>query len=128
MIKIKRHKLGESVFSIGKKVKIAENANFDLTGSIVIEDGVIVSDGVYIFTHRHFWRNSRVPIIKHKELARYDLVIKKYAFIGIYSVILGIEHIGEGAVIGAGSIVTKNIGDFEIWAGNPAKKIGIRNA
>lgn len=34
--------------------------------------------------------------------------------------------IGNGAVIGMGSVVTKNIGAYEIWAGNPAKKIGDR--
>ncbi len=128
MIKVQRHKLGDSFFKCGKKTRIAETANFDLTGNIFIGDHVIISDGVYIFTHKHFWRNSRIPIGKHKELKRCDLIIGKDAFIGVYAVILGIDYIGEGAVVGAGAIVTKNIGDFEIWAGNPAKKIGLRNA
>lgn len=53
-----------------------------------------------------------------------DIIIKDYAFIGAGSIILKNTVIGRGAVIGAGSVVTKSIPDFEIWAGNPARKIG----
>lgn len=49
------------------------------------------------------------------------ILIKNSAYIGAYSFILKGVTIGENAIIGAGSIVTKNIPDNEIWAGNPAK-------
>lgn len=42
---------------------------------------------------------------------------------GAHTIILKGVHIGKGAVIGAGSVVTKNIPENEIWAGNPAKFI-----
>ncbi len=44
-------------------------------------------------------------------------------WIGIRSIVLGGITIGDGAVIGAGSVVTKDIGPYEIWAGNPARFI-----
>ena len=44
-------------------------------------------------------------------------------WLGIRTIILGGVTIGDGAVIGAGSIVTKDVGLYEIWAGNPARFI-----
>ena len=44
------------------------------------------------------------------------------ACIGMGALILPV-HIGKGAIIGAGSVVTKNVPDGETWAGNPARKL-----
>ncbi len=49
-----------------------------------------------------------------------------YVFIGPRSIILPGVTIGTGAVVAAGAVVTKDIPDFEIWGGVPAKKIGDR--
>ncbi len=49
--------------------------------------------------------------------------IKDKAFIGSNALIMKGVTIGEGAVIGAHAVVTKNVGDYEIWGGNPAKCI-----
>jgi len=49
------------------------------------------------------------------------IIIKNNAFIGAYSFVLKGVTIGENSIVGAGSVVTKNIPDNEIWAGNPAK-------
>lgn len=52
-----------------------------------------------------------------------ETVIGNDVWIGTRSIILGGINIGDGAVIGAGSVVTKDIGPYEIWAGNPARFI-----
>ena len=44
-------------------------------------------------------------------------------FIGVNTVICNSVSIGRGSVIGAGSVVTKNIPPYQVWAGNPAKYI-----
>ena len=52
-----------------------------------------------------------------------ETIIGNDVWIGIRAVILPGVKIGDGAVIGAGSIVTKDVGPYEIWAGNPARLI-----
>lgn len=51
------------------------------------------------------------------------IIIEDYAWIGGNSIILKGVRIGKGSVVGAGSVVTKDVPDFEIHAGNPAKFI-----
>ena len=52
-----------------------------------------------------------------------ETVIGNDVWIGIRAIVLPGVSVGDGAVIGAGSIVTKDIGPYEIWAGNPARLI-----
>ncbi len=56
-----------------------------------------------------------------------DVIIGDRVWIAYRAIILPGVHIGEGAVIGAGSVVTKNVDPFTIVAGNPAKFIKNRN-
>lgn len=51
------------------------------------------------------------------------IVIEDDVFIGAHSIILKGVNIGQGAIIAAGSVVTKSIPAYETWGGNPAKKI-----
>jgi acetyltransferase-like isoleucine patch superfamily enzyme len=51
------------------------------------------------------------------------VLIKKGVFIGAHSIILKGVTLGENAVIGAGSVVTRDVPSNEVWAGNPAKFI-----
>ncbi len=55
-----------------------------------------------------------------------DVVIGDRAWIGYRVIVLPGVSIGEGAVVGAGSVVTKNVPPYTIVAGNPARKIGER--
>ena len=65
--------------------------------------------------------------VEKDQLVRPPLIIGHDVWIGEWAVILpGVQTIGNGAIIGAGSIVTKNVEPYSIVAGNPAKKIADR--
>jgi maltose O-acetyltransferase len=55
-----------------------------------------------------------------------DVVIGDRVWIGYRAIVLPGVKIGEGAVVGAGAVVTKNVEPYTIVAGNPARKVGVR--
>lgn len=108
---------------IGNNVGISNTCICSMTG-VYIDDYVLIGGNCKIYdTDFH----SLYPVYR---MAEKDLDIKsqpihinKNVFIGSSVIILKGVTIGENAVVGAGSVVTKNIPRNEIWAGNPAKFI-----
>jgi len=109
-----------------KNASIEYSATLDLTGDVTLKEYAHINHGVKIFTHKHLWNHSRGLRHKIQEIIPVNLEIGRDAFIGANSLIVGISKIGDGAIIGAGSVVTKNIPAYEVWGGNPAKKINER--
>lgn len=70
----------------------------------------------------HIEDNAKRGILSSKG----DIIIGNDVWIGLNTIILSGVKIGDGAVIGAGSVVTKDVKDYEIVAGNPAKHIKYR--
>lgn len=94
----------------------------DNTGDINIGSGVSIHRNVSIFTHEH--DHSRNVTIAESSISVSSIDIGDDVFIGANVTILSqVNKIGTGAVIGAGSVLTKDVGEYEIWAGNPAKFI-----
>lgn len=96
--------------------------NVTVKSGVQLWDGVIVEDNAFIgpnvtFTNDLFPRSKVYP----KKFER--TIIKKGASIGANSTILPGVTIGENAMIGAGSVVTKSVPAGEVWFGNPAKFI-----
>jgi acetyltransferase-like isoleucine patch superfamily enzyme len=110
---------------IGKNVSIEHRCDIDYSGGIEIHDNVWISEGAFIATHGHSITSTDLK--KKQEIVFSKLVIEEDAWIGTGAKILsGVNRIGKGAIIGAGSIVTKDVDDFAIVAGNPAKIIRFR--
>jgi len=86
---------------------------------VYLWDGITVEDNVQIGPNVTF-TNDKYPRAK-KDFDLKKILIKKNASIGADSTILGGVIIGENAMIGAGSIVTKDIPANELWVGSPAK-------
>jgi len=128
-------KFGKSFYiQTGKyKLKISKNTRFpkepfvyfDTQGSnIIIEEDVAFSSGIYIFTHSHNFKKENWRELK-TILNSKPTILKKKCFLGTNAIILhSCKYIGISSVVATASVITKNIPDYEIWAGNPAKKIG----
>jgi galactoside O-acetyltransferase len=69
--------------------------------------------------------NPQIPL-EYKETKFTTVTIGKYACVGVNSVIMPGITLGEGSVIGAGSVVTKDTEPWTIYVGSPAKPIKIR--
>lgn len=89
--------------------------------NITIEPKVYITNGCVVLAH---FRNSKMDV---PMFSRGVVVLRRNCFIGCNSVICKPVTIGENAIVGAGSIVTKDIPDNEVWAGNPARFIKKRN-
>ncbi|SHJ61340.1 Hexapeptide repeat of succinyl-transferase [Pseudozobellia thermophila] len=114
----------DAVLTIGENVG-ATQATIRCHSKITIGNYVNIGRGAKIFdTDFHALdpklRSSKDDLLHRKEA---PVVIKDRAFIGAYSIILKGVTIGENAIVGAGSVVTKSVPDNQIWAGNPAKFI-----
>lgn len=77
--------------------------------------------------HPLFYRSEYGLASEDDDVQRFGCTIGDDAWIGANSVILpGCARIGRGAVVGAASVVTHDVGEFEIVAGSPARLIGMR--
>ncbi len=109
--------------NIGKGVFINAGCRFQDQGGITIGDGALIGHNVVIATLNHAFepenRGDMIPA---------PVVIGKRVWVGSNSTILPGVTIGDNAIIGAGSVVTKDIPANMIAAGNPAKVIKSINA
>lgn len=103
---------------IENDVKIGDNVT--IKPGVQIWDGVTLEDNVFIGPNVTF-TNDLMPRSKVYPEKFEKTLIKKGASIGANSTIIAGNTIGENALIGAGSVVTKDVPANEIWMGNPAK-------
>src|SRR5512146_174363 len=90
---------------------------------VYLWDGTTVEDDVFIGPNATFV-NDKYPRSRRRPPEFLRIVIKKGASIGANATILGGVTIGEGALVGAGSVVTKNVPPGAIVCGNPARVAG----
>lgn len=106
---------------IGKNTSIGRYSVLDMRGGLIIGDNVSISPNVTFITGSH---NMQSSDFKYES---FKTIVEDYVWIGTRAIILPGVKIGKGAVIGAGSVVTKDIGEYEFVAGNPAKFIKNRS-
>jgi len=119
---LKNAKIGKNC-NINAQVLIENDViignNVTIKSGVQIWDGITLEDNVFVgpnvtFTNDFLPRSKQYP----KDFLR--IIIKKFASIGANSTLIGGIVVNEYSMIGAGSVVTKNIGIQELWYGNPA--------
>jgi galactoside O-acetyltransferase len=130
--------------SIGDRTYVGGATNIICASRIDIGSDVLMAWGITIVDHdshsTHWqhraedvdrWRvglleggTQRAAQLKNWEIVPMSpIVIGDRAWIGFNAIVLKGVHVGEGAVIGAGSVVTKNVPPYSVVAGNPAKVV-----
>ena len=94
-----------------------------LEHSVEIEDDVLIGSGVHIYVENHHFNNPDVSIIYQGHSQAEKVTLGEGSWIGANVIILPGVTIGKNCVVGAGSVVTKNVPDFSIAVGIPAKVI-----
>ena len=108
------------LLSIGKKSIIGHKAILDARNGLEIGKNVNLSTGVWIWTLQHDPHDPNFATKGGK------VTIKDYAWLSCRTVILPGITVGEGAVVAAGAVVTKDVPDYSIVGGIPAMVIGSR--
>lgn len=113
-------KSSEASIIIGNNVGISNSA-LVAANRIVIEDDVMIGGSCKIYdTDFHSLEYDYRLERPDSHVKSKPIRIKKGAFIGAHSIILKGVTVGEKSIVGAGSVVTHDIPDGEIWGGNPA--------
>lgn len=105
---------------IADRVHINRRVSLDMTGKLVIGSDTLISEDSILYTHDHGLDPMSLPSAR-------DKIIGERVWIGARVIVLPqCQSIGEGAVIGAGSVVTRDIPAGAIAAGAPARIVGWR--
>ncbi|AUG58715.1 MAG TPA: acetyltransferase [Ruminiclostridium sp.] len=117
-------------FASGRDIEIGDNSglglNCRITGPLKIGSYVMMGPDVMIFTQNH--RNDRldIPMMLQTDPKK-PVVIGDDVWIAARAIILPGVTIGKGAIIGAGAVVTKDVPEYAVVGGNPARVIRYRN-
>lgn len=101
----------------GKGVFINHSAILSASGGIEFEDGVMLAPGVRIATINHDMNE------RHSKYTYGKVLIKKNAWIGMNATICPGVTVGEYAVVAAGAVVTKDVPNYAVVGGVPARVI-----
>mgnify|MGYP000357461011 FL=1 len=115
---------GGGTVRIGRGSEIGERCRISIANSLEIGEKVLLSPNVYITDCDHEYRNIDVPVIEQGIVQKGQAVsIGDGSYIGINTVIVGNVKIGKHCVIGANSVVTKDVPDYSVAVGIPARVI-----
>lgn len=134
-IKIGKGHYGKSLSVNGKcsfnrRVRLGNNCNFNgITicgrGNVIIGDNFHSGKEILINTSNHNYEGKMIPYDRTHNLQ--TIKIEDNVWIGHRAILLGNITIGEGAIIGAGAVVTRDVPKCAIVGGNPAKVIKYRD-
>lgn len=114
----------ESVI-LGKNIHIGRGFFIRAEGGLYIGENTHISRNLMLYTHNHNYEGTRLPY--DNSFIFKPVKIGKNVWVGTNVIILPGSTIGDGCIVGAGSVVSGNFEDLCIIGGNPARKINYRD-
>jgi len=109
---------------IGDRVFIGRGCEFNIRRHLNIGDDCLIASGC-TFSDSNHGRNSEEPM-NRQPVESNPILLGRNVWIGARCVILQGVSIGDGAVVGAGAVVTKSVPPGEVWGGIPARPLKYR--
>lgn len=111
---------------IGAGVDIGPRVILDISGGLTIEDEATLSMDALVLTHDHVVRDGSIHWRSQAKIAR-PLILRADSWVGARATVLGgVSEIGQGAIVGAASVVTKRVETLAVVVGVPAKRVHLR--
>ncbi|MDN5372945.1 MAG: hypothetical protein PWR19_1991 [Carnobacterium sp.] len=140
--KIRRFLTKKIILKMGDNVNIEKGAEFFdsleigdnsgigvdsvLSGKVIIGNDVMMGPEVYIYTFNHRFDRIDIPMWKQGHEDIKPVEIEDDVWIGSRVTVLPGVRIGKGSIIGASSVVTKDVAPYSIVGGNPARLLKMR--
>ncbi len=112
---------------IHDRVFIGFGCEFNVRQRVEIGADCLIASGCKFIDHDHGSSRRDIPMNQQTDGGEGEIVIAADVWIGANAVVLKGVRIGRGSIVAAGAVVTKEIGQYEIWGGVPARKIGERS-
>lgn len=120
----------QAYFGTGNEVVVGDRSrlgeNLKAESDLILGHDVLIGPDVVMMSSGHAFHRLDIPINQQGAPPRRPIVIGNDVWIGTRVIILPGIQVGDHAIIGAGSVVTKNVPPLAIVAGNPAKVIRFR--
>jgi acetyltransferase-like isoleucine patch superfamily enzyme len=117
------HKSPTASISFSEGVELGADSYIDYSGGVRVGAHVAISEGAKIFTHNHVVRSGHSNW--HRNPIQFSpLEIGDEAWVGAGAVVLPrVKRIGRGAIVGAGAVLSEDVPDYAVYAGNPAREV-----
>ncbi|NEO30245.1 MAG: acyltransferase [Symploca sp. SIO3C6] len=112
--------------AIGKKTDIGCNTIISSGGGIFIGNSVLIAGNCYLGGGRYITDKLDVPMMEQGVYSKGPVIIEDDVWLGAGATVLDGIHIGKGCIVGAGALVTKDLPDYAIAIGVPAKVTKMR--
>lgn len=124
-VDIGRHISFSAKISLGDRSSIGDNAYFN--GEVNIGNDVMMSPNCAFIASNHNYSRTDVPMNQQGGVAE-PIIIEDDVWIGYGVIITAGVHVGRGAIVAAGAVVTKDVEEYTIVGGVPAKLISTRKS
>jgi maltose O-acetyltransferase len=111
------------VLSIGERCQINQNTQVK---TAIIGNDVMIAPGVVLLDRVHCTDQVDIPMTQQGVSERTPVVIENDVWIGQNAILMPGVHVGKGAIVGAGAVVTKDVPNMAVVAGVPARIIRMR--